>query len=59
VKGGLSAEYAHRTHYQAHCLYRAAVGLKRSEVMDALNWIGSAYLPLSIFTEKGQKAPDL
>lgn len=34
---------------QAFCLCGAAVDLKLSEVVDAPNWIVSAYLPLSIF----------
>jgi acetamidase/formamidase len=39
---GLSAE-------QAYCLCGAAVDLKISEIVDAPNWIVSAYLPLTIF----------
>jgi acetamidase/formamidase len=34
---------------QAFCLCGAAVDLKISEIVDAPNWIVSAYLPLSIF----------
>jgi acetamidase/formamidase len=34
---------------QAYCLCGAAVDLKISEIVDAPNWIVSAYLPLSIF----------
>ena len=37
------------TREQAYCLCGAAVDLKISEVVDAPNWIVSAYLPLSIF----------
>ncbi len=39
----------HMTREQAYCLCGAAVDLKISEVVDAPNWIVSAYLPLSIF----------
>ena len=38
------------TREQAYCLCGAAVDLKISEIVDAPNWIVSAYLPLSIFT---------
>jgi acetamidase/formamidase len=34
---------------QAFCLCGAAVDLKISEIVDAPNWIVSAYLPLGIF----------
>jgi acetamidase/formamidase len=34
---------------QAYCLCGAAVDLKISEIVDAPNWIVSAYLPLSLF----------
>jgi acetamidase/formamidase len=34
---------------QAYCLCGAAVDLKVSEIVDAPNWIVSAYLPLAIF----------
>ena len=44
----LSSEY-NMTREQAYCLCGAAVDLKISEVVDAPNWIVSAYLPLSIF----------
>lgn len=44
----LSTEYA-MTREQAFCLCSAAVDLKISEIVDAPNWIVSAYLPLSIF----------
>jgi acetamidase/formamidase len=37
------------TREQAFCLCGAAVDLKISEIVDAPNWIVSAYLPLSIF----------
>jgi acetamidase/formamidase len=35
---------------QAYCLCGAAVDLKISEIVDAPNWIVSAYLPLGIFS---------
>lgn len=44
----LSSQY-HMTREQAFCLCGAAVDLKISEIVDAPNWIVSAYLPLSIF----------
>jgi acetamidase/formamidase len=44
----LSSEH-HMTREQAFCLCGAAVDLKISEIVDAPNWIVSAYLPLSIF----------
>jgi len=44
----LSSEYK-MTREQAYCLCGAAVDLKISEIVDAPNWIVSAYLPLSIF----------
>jgi acetamidase/formamidase len=37
------------TREQAYCLCGAVVDLKISEIVDAPNWIVSAYLPLSIF----------
>jgi acetamidase/formamidase len=37
------------TREQAYCLCGAAVDLRISEIVDAPNWIVSAYLPLSIF----------
>ena len=37
------------TREQAYCLCGAAVDLKISEIVDAPNWIVSAYLPLAIF----------
>ena len=40
------------TREQAYCLCGAAVDLKISEVVDAPNWIVSAYLPLSIFATR-------
>jgi acetamidase/formamidase len=39
------------TREQAYCLCGAAVDLKISEIVDAPNWIVSAYLPLSIFVQ--------
>ena len=45
----LSTEY-HMTREQAYCLCGAAVDLKISEIVDAPNWIVSAYLPLMIFS---------
>ena len=36
---------------QAYCLSGAAVDMKISEIVDAPNWIVSAYLPLSIFEQ--------
>ena len=44
----LAANYA-MTREQAYCLCGAAVDLKISEIVDAPNWIVSAYLPRSIF----------
>jgi acetamidase/formamidase len=44
----ISNEYD-MTPEQAYCLCGAAVDLKISEIVDAPNWIVSAYLPLSIF----------
>jgi acetamidase/formamidase len=44
----LASEY-NMTREQAYCLCGAAVDLKISEIVDAPNWIVSAYLPLSIF----------
>jgi acetamidase/formamidase len=46
----LSSEH-NMTREQAYCLCGAAVDLKISEVVDAPNWIVSAYLPLSIFKQ--------
>jgi acetamidase/formamidase len=46
----LSAEHA-MSREQAYCLCGAAVDLKISEIVDAPNWIVSAYLPLSIFAQ--------
>jgi len=45
----LSSEH-NMTREQAYCLCGAAVDLKISEIVDAPNWIVSAYLPLSIFS---------
>lgn len=44
----LAAEYD-LTREQAFCLCGAAVDLKISQIVDAPNWIVSAYLPLGIF----------
>ncbi|HET7087867.1 MAG TPA: acetamidase/formamidase family protein [Anaerolineae bacterium] len=44
------------TREQAYCLCGAAVDLKISEIVDAPNWIVSAYLPLRIFV-KPKEAP--
>lgn len=44
----LSSEH-NMTREQAYCLCGAAVDLKISEIVDAPNWIVSAYLPFSIF----------
>ena len=44
----LSSEH-NMTRERAFCLCGAAVDLKISEIVDAPNWIVSAYLPLSIF----------
>jgi acetamidase/formamidase len=46
----LAAEHG-LTREQAYCLCGAAVDLKISEIVDAPNWIVSAYLPLSIFVK--------
>jgi acetamidase/formamidase len=46
----LTSEY-NMTREQAYCLCGAAVDLKISEIVDAPNWIVSAYLPLSIFKQ--------
>lgn len=40
------------TQEQAYCLCGAAVDLKISEIVDAPNWIVSAYLPLNLFTRQ-------
>ena len=52
----LTAEYD-LTREQAYCLCGAAVDLKISEIVDAPNWIVSAYLPLSIFAKKAAPKP--
>lgn len=39
------------TREQAYCLCGATVDLKISEIVDAPNWIVSAYLPLGIFKQ--------
>jgi acetamidase/formamidase len=44
----LESEYG-LTREQGYCLCGAAVDLKISEIVDAPNWIVSAYLPLGIF----------
>lgn len=46
----LTAKYK-LTREQAYCLCGVAVDLKISEIVDAPNYIVSAYLPLSIFTK--------
>jgi acetamidase/formamidase len=46
----LASEHS-MTREQAYCLCGAAVDLKISEIVDAPNWIVSAYLPLSIFKQ--------
>jgi acetamidase/formamidase len=48
----LVAEYG-LTREQAYCLGGAAVDLKISEIVDAPNWIVSAYLPLALFSGGG------
>lgn len=50
----LASEY-NMTREQAYCLCGAAVDLKISEIVDAPNWIVSAYLPLSIFRKSAPK----
>ena len=40
------------TREQAYALCSVAVDLKISEVVDAPNWVVSAFVPLSIFTQK-------
>jgi acetamidase/formamidase len=52
----LASEH-HMTREQAYCLCGAAVDLKISEIVDAPNWIVSAYLPLSVFVKKAKAAP--
>ena len=51
----LNSEY-HLTRAQAYCLCGAAVDLKISQIVDAPNFMVSAYLPLSIFTKPRAKA---
>ena len=51
----LMAEHA-MTREQAYCLCGAAVDLKISEIVDAPNWIVSAYLPLSNFARPKEAA---
>ena len=45
------------TREQAYCLCGAAVDLKISEIVDAPNYIVSAYLPLSLFVKPKAGAP--
>ena len=51
----LMAEH-NMTRAQAYCLCGAVVDLKISEIVDAPNWIVSAYLPLSIFAKPKEAA---
>jgi len=51
----LASEY-HLTRSQAYCLCGAAVDLKISQIVDAPNFMVSAYLPLSIFVKQKTKA---
>jgi acetamidase/formamidase len=51
----LAAEHD-MTRAQAYCLAGAAVDMKISEIVDAPNWIVSAYLPLSIFAKHKKAA---
>ncbi len=46
----LAAEHD-MTREQAYCLAGAAVDMKISEIVDAPNWIVSAYLPLGLFVQ--------
>jgi len=50
----LTTEY-HMTREQAYCLCGAAVDLKISQIVDAPNYMVSAYLPLSIFIRRRSK----
>ncbi len=50
----LTSEY-HMTREQAYCLCGAAVDLKISQIVDAPNFMVSAYLPLSIFIRRRSK----
>ena len=47
------------TREQAYCLCGAAVDLRISEIVDAPNWIVSAYLPLSIFKKSKPAAKSI
>ncbi|MBI3732044.1 MAG: acetamidase/formamidase family protein [Chloroflexi bacterium] len=49
------SEYHNMTREQAYCLCGAAVDLKISEIVDAPNWIVSAYLPLGIFAKSPRR----
>jgi acetamidase/formamidase len=51
----LTSEYD-LTRAQAYCLCGVAVDLKVSQIVDAPNFMVSAYLPLSIFTKRRAKA---
>jgi acetamidase/formamidase len=51
----LASEY-HLTRSQAYCLCGVAVDLKISQIVDAPNFMVSAYLPLNIFTKPKAKA---
>lgn len=51
----LTSEY-HLTREQAYCLCGVAVDLKISQIVDAPNFMVSAYLPLSIFVKPKPKA---
>lgn len=42
-------EYKGLTRSQAYCVCSTAADLKISEIVDAPNWMVSAYMPLSIF----------
>jgi hypothetical protein len=51
----LTSEY-HLTREQAYCLCGVAVDLKISQIVDAPNFMVSAYLPLNIFAKPRAKA---
>jgi acetamidase/formamidase len=51
----LTSEY-HLTREQAYCLCGVAVDLKINQIVDAPNFMVSAFLPLSIFTRPRAKA---
>jgi acetamidase/formamidase len=42
----------HLSRAEAYMLCSVAVDLKLSEVVDAPNWVVSAFLPLSIFSNR-------